>query len=219
MNNLKSAILATLSFGTVSFANMAWINEFHYDNASGDVNEFIEVFVTDTYANLGSLTLSLYNGSDSQLYSDTGTPGQDTFAISTDFTMGDSVAGVGSFYYLALPTNGLQNGSPDGLALSDVSGIIEFLSYEGSFSAIGGPADAVLSLDVGVEELSGAAEDSSLYLTGIGSMASDFSWAVADGAATMGSANIGQTVVPEPSTYAAMIGLLALGFVLYRRRK
>jgi hypothetical protein len=27
------------------------------------------------------------------------------------------------------------------------------------------------------------------------------------------------TAVPEPSTYAALAGLLALGFVVYRRRR
>ena len=30
---------------------------------------------------------------------------------------------------------------------------------------------------------------------------------------------LSQTVVPEPSTYAAILGSLALGFVAYRRRK
>jgi uncharacterized membrane protein affecting hemolysin expression len=31
--------------------------------------------------------------------------------------------------------------------------------------------------------------------------------------------NITLTAVPEPSTYAALLGLLALGVVAYRRRK
>ncbi|MCC5840925.1 MAG: PEP-CTERM sorting domain-containing protein [Opitutales bacterium] len=31
--------------------------------------------------------------------------------------------------------------------------------------------------------------------------------------------NLVVTAIPEPSTYAALIGLLALGFVAYRRRR
>jgi hypothetical protein len=58
----------------------------------------------------------------------------------------------------------MQNGSsaqtgidPDGFALVDPSGaVVEFLSYEGSFTAAappaGGPAAGLTSLDVGIRE-------------------------------------------------------------------
>ncbi|HMJ59089.1 MAG TPA: DNA/RNA non-specific endonuclease, partial [Gemmatimonadales bacterium] len=47
------------------------------------------------------------------------------------------------------PTNGIQNGSPDGFALVDAGGhSVEFLSYEGTFGALGGPADGLTSVDI-----------------------------------------------------------------------
>jgi len=60
--NLLFVFLVFFAFS--SLAQNAWINEIHYDNASGDVNEFIEVVIE----NAGSYTLSdfsviLYNGS------------------------------------------------------------------------------------------------------------------------------------------------------------
>ena len=55
-----------------------------------------------------------------------------------------------------LPVNGLQNGAPDGLALVFDDGstetVIDFLSYEGTITASGGPADGLTSTDIGVSE-------------------------------------------------------------------
>ncbi|HEX6573516.1 MAG TPA: DNA/RNA non-specific endonuclease, partial [Gemmatimonadaceae bacterium] len=53
--------------------------------------------------------------------------------------------------------NGIENGSPDGFALIDASGnVVEFLSYEGSFTAAGtapaSPAAGMTSVDIGVAE-------------------------------------------------------------------
>ncbi|MDQ3502195.1 MAG: hypothetical protein M3486_01065 [Actinomycetota bacterium] len=40
---------------------------------------------------------------------------------------------------LDYPSNGIQNGDPDGMALVVVAGgVVEFLSYEGAFTAVGG---------------------------------------------------------------------------------
>ena len=50
-------------------------------------------------------------------------------------------------------TPGIQNGSPDGLALVDAGGaVVEFLSYEGSFTATSGNANGLVSVDIGVSE-------------------------------------------------------------------
>jgi hypothetical protein len=53
----------------------------------------------------------------------------------------------------------IQNGQvdtttePDGIALVDSNGaVVEFLSYEGSFTATGGPANGQTSVDIGVSE-------------------------------------------------------------------
>ncbi|MEN9063587.1 ExeM/NucH family extracellular endonuclease [Ponticoccus litoralis] len=51
--------------------------------------------------------------------------------------------------------NGLQNGAPDGIALVNDGTLVEFLSYEGSFTATEGAAAGVTSTDIGVSESSG----------------------------------------------------------------
>jgi DNA/RNA endonuclease G (NUC1) len=51
------------------------------------------------------------------------------------------------------PSNGIQNGSPDGMALVSPGGVVEFLSYEGSFTAVGGAAAGFGSSDILVSEV------------------------------------------------------------------
>ncbi len=119
---------------------VARINEFHYDNAGGDVGEFIEIR-TNAGDDASSLLVVLYNGSNGSPYN--------TFDLSGAVQTSD---GTYDYYVLNLPTNGLQNGSPDGIALSNGGTLVEFLSYEGSFDGIGGVADGVTSTDIGVSE-------------------------------------------------------------------
>ena len=91
------------------------------------------------------------------------------------------------------PSNGLQNGSPDGVALVDDAGsVVQFLSYEGSFTAAGGPADGLTSTDIGVSEPGGTPVGDSLQLTGTGTTYGDFTWAAAQ-PNTFGAANTGQS--------------------------
>ncbi len=53
----------------------------------------------------------------------------------------------------AFPFAGIQNGDPDGVALVEPLGsVVEFLSYEGSFTATNGRATGMLSTDIGVAE-------------------------------------------------------------------
>lgn len=119
------------------------INEFHYDNTSGDVGEFIEVRV-DAGADISAVSLELYNGSNGTLYA------------SSALSAGDMTSdGVFDYYVLDiqdLGTSGIQNGSPDGIALIADGAVVEFLSYEGDFTASGGTADGVTSTDIGVSE-------------------------------------------------------------------
>ena len=162
-----------------------WINEFHYDNASTDVGEFIEV-AGDAGTDLTGYSLVLYNGSDGAVYN--------TRQLSG--VIGDQANGFGvlSFSY---PSNGIQNGSPDGLALVSPSGVvIEFISYEGSFTAVGGPANGLISTTVGVSE-SGSANGTSIARTGTGDDAADFAWTLA-GDDSPGAVNIGQSFVGPP---------------------
>ena len=73
---------------------------------------------------------------------------------------------------------GMQNGAPDGVALVDDQGaVVEFISYEGSFTAISGPASGLTSTDVGVVESNSTTPvGDSLQLTGTGAQAADFTW-------------------------------------------
>ena len=94
--------------------------------------------------------------------------------------------------------------------LFDGSTVRQFLSYEGTFTALNGPALGLTSVDIGVSE-SGALAGSSLQLTGAGQIYEDFSWSM--GAAnTSGAVNSGQrfiAAVPEPG----VLGLLGLGLI------
>ena len=126
----------------------AWINEFHYDNDGADAGEFVEVVIQDIATNPASdFDITFYNGSNGTVY-DTENVGNCTEGE----TLGDYV-----FYSCAVA--GIENGAPDGIALSVLNATPlsggpvlipgQFLSYEGSFLAVGGPADGVTSTDKG----------------------------------------------------------------------
>jgi predicted extracellular nuclease len=161
----------------------AFINEFHYDNSGTDTGEFVEVAGT-AGTDLSGWSLVFYNGSGGSSYR--------TSTLS-DVLADDTGTGFG-FSVVNLPTNGIQNGSPDGIALVNGSTVVEFISYEGSFTAVDGPANGMTSTDIGVSETSGTDAGFSLQLTGTGFTAGDFIWA-APAAQTKGAANISQTFV------------------------
>lgn len=159
-----------------------FINEFHYDNAGGDVGEFIEIAAPAGF-DLTGWSITLYNGSNGGSYN--------TIDLSP-FTVVDAGAGVG-FVTVSLPTNGLQNGSPDGMALVNTTGaVVEFLSYEGIVMATDGPAVGLTSTDVGVSEPGDTPVGQSLQRQGTGSEAGDFVFAGPLGA-TPGAVNEGQS--------------------------
>jgi predicted extracellular nuclease len=115
----------------------ARITEIHYDNSGTDTGEAIEVTAPSS-VDLKGLTLVLYNGNGGGVY--------DTRPVSRPAT-GQNAATT------PYPSNGIQNGDPDGVALIAPSGaVIEFLSYEGTFTAVGGPADGMRSVSIGVRE-------------------------------------------------------------------
>ena len=150
---MKHTIKSLVLLAVIScFSSQLWsqcggiiINEIHYDNVSGDVMEFIEVAVPVG----GGLTLSEYS---LDLYNGSGGASYDTKTLD-QFTLGNSDASY-DYYTYTYPTNGIQNGGPDGMALSNNSTMMlcEFLSYEGTFTATSGPADMVMSTDIGVSE-------------------------------------------------------------------
>ncbi len=166
-----------------------WVNEFHYDNDGGDQNEFVEIAVNAEFADLSNVTLTLYNGSNGSSYA--------TYS-GTDFMAGDTENGI-SFYYVDLPANGLQNGSPDGMSLDIDGELIQFISYEGVFTATEGPAQNVESTDIGAEESKSAPITNSLSLAGTGSKYDDFTWENTD-PNTKGAVNTNQTIKLPVST-------------------
>jgi predicted extracellular nuclease len=165
-----------------------WINEIHYDNTGTDAGEFIEI-AGDAGTNLAAYSIVLYNG--------TGGAAYDTDVLSG--IIPNQQNGFGTFS-LAYPVNGIQNGSPDGIALvfdhdgnsSTPAQVVQFLSYEGTFTAVGGPANGLTSIDIGVSENGSEPLGQSLRLTGTGSQYSDFTWN-APATATPGAVNAGQT--------------------------
>ena len=133
-------------------ANGVRISEIHYDNSGTDTGERIEL-AGPAGTSLVGWSVVLYNGASTSrsLYN--------TRALTG--TIPNNCDGMG-VVVLEYPTDGIQNGSPDGVALVSPSGVVEFLSYEGSFTAANGPAGGMVSTDIGVEETSTSPIGSSL---------------------------------------------------------
>ncbi len=161
-------------------AGTVFVNEVHYDNTGTDEGEAIEV-AGPAGTDLTGWSIVLYNGATGAVY--------DNDALSGSIP--DQGAGFGTVV-ITYPANGIQNGAPDGLALVSPSGLVQFLSYEGAFTAVGGPADGLTSTDIGVSETGGEPVGQSLQLTGTGSAHDDFTWQ-APAAQSFGSINPGQT--------------------------
>jgi hypothetical protein len=89
---------------------------------------------------------------------------------------------------------GLQNGPRDAIALVHLSSrrVIQFITYEGTLTAITGPAAGMTSTDVGVSESDATAAGSSIQLTGTGNNWGAFTWSTT-AAASPGSLNPGQS--------------------------
>lgn len=161
-------------------AALPWINELHYDNASTDVGEFIEV-AGRAGLDLGGWKLELYNGNGGALY--------DSLVLSGVIpNQGDC------FGALAFDFGQIQNGGPDGMALVDPLGtVVEFLSYEGSFTAVDGSAVGLLSSDIGVSEDFTTPIGQSLQRGGLGEVSADFGWQASTLSETPGAVNLGQS--------------------------
>jgi predicted extracellular nuclease len=162
----------------------AWINEFHYDNTGTDTGEFIEIAgVAGT--DLTGWSLVLYNGANGTAYTTTALSG----------VIANQSNGYGTIA-ITYPSNGLQNGAPDGFALVDDSGnVVQFLSYEGTFTAVGGAANGLTSTAIPISQTGTEPAGSSIQLTGTGTSYADFTWTETEGATanTAGAVNTGQT--------------------------
>ncbi|QDU66039.1 endonuclease [Engelhardtia mirabilis] len=174
-------------------AGTPWINELHYDDESTDDGEFVEV-AGPAGLDLNGWILVGYNGSTQVSYS----------SVNLSGTIADEAGCVGA---LAFPFAGLQNGAPDGIALVDPQGnAVEFISYEGSFTASGGAADGMLSTDIGVSETNSTPAGLSLQRTGSGFSAGDFGGWAGPTAQTPGAVNAGQSFVGGCATLVQAYG-------------
>lgn len=159
---------------------LAWINEFHYDNEGTDINEFVEIAAT-AGTDLTGWSVVGYNGNGGSVYK--------TVNLS-----GTVSASSGGFGFQSVAFSGMQNGAPDGLALVNSAGeVVQFISYEGTLTAVGGPANGMQSTDVQVSQTSSTPVGHSLQLSGSGSVLADFSWQAA-AQNTQGSVNSNQTL-------------------------
>lgn len=197
---VTSAVLAEVVDSNI------FINELHYDNVGVDVREFVEVVAPVSWSELSKVTLTLYNGSNGASYS--GPVGLDKFTLRT-------IVDGYAFYTLDIA---MQNGAPDGLALAWDKQVLQFLSYEGAFTATNGVANGLRSTDIGVFEETDTPVGYSLQLAGRGDSYLDFKWqSIAP--ETYGTVNLGQSfVVPEPATLALWSTALGLLALMGRRR-
>jgi len=122
------------------------ISEIHYDNAGTDTGEFIEVSAPAA-TDLTGWKIVLYNGAGGAAYR------TNLLTAIVPVACGDRKVVVVNY-----PVDGVQNGSPDGIALVDPANhVVEFLSYEGGMTAAGvvsdaNPAGGMVSIDIGVSE-------------------------------------------------------------------
>lgn len=159
-----------------------WINEIHYDNVGTDTGEAIEI-AGAAGVDLSDYQIVLYNGLNGNMYGST---------ITLSGILINDINGFGfqSFSYV-----GIQN-DMEGIALVKVStgNVIQFLSYEGSFTANNGPAVGMASIDIGVSESNiTTAIGTSMQLVGTGSEYVDFTWST-EVPETYDGVNNGQTM-------------------------
>ena len=162
----------------------AWINEFHYHDLDGDTNQGVEL------AGSSGIDLSNY-------YLLLCTPQGIYSSNDCSGVIDDEGAGYGAAWF---PISGVSTSSPSGIILMHkTKGLLQFLSYEGSFMPTDGPAAGVVSVDVGVTE-PGWDGLFSLQLQGAGVQYEDFTWA-GPLAATPGTLNAGQDILVAEVDY------------------
>ena len=130
-------LVPTLAFHAQTTGTTIFINEIHYDNTGADADEAVEI-AGPAGTDLTGWSLLFYNGNGGAEYA----------SLDLGGLLPDEGDGYGA---LAFTQSGIQNGSPDGIALIDAGdSVIQFLSYEGSFEAVDGPAAGMTSVDIGV---------------------------------------------------------------------
>jgi 5'-nucleotidase len=171
------ATVAAVSSSTASAAEPTapFLSEIHYDNVGADTGEALEIEAPVGF-DLSGWQLALYNGNGGAVYNTR--------------TLSGTVPAAG-VVVATYPTDGIQNGSPDAVALVRPDGTVaEFLSYEGPLTATGGPANGTTAPDIGVSEATSTPVGFSLQKIG-------GTWQ-APAANTFGTRNSGGDPDPDP---------------------
>ena len=133
--------------------------EIHYDNDGTDANEAIEI-EGDAGVSLAGWSIVLYTGSNGTVYK--------TVDLSGTFANSCNGRGALSFSISGIQNGGFDTVEPDGFALVNNGVPVQFLSYEGQFTATDGPLAGLTSTDIGVEETSSTTSAQSLQFNTAG---------------------------------------------------
>lgn len=154
-----------------------WFNELHYDNQGSDTNEGFEIAgIAGT--DLSDYSVFLYDNSAGPIFGQVYTSFWGN-SIALSGTIPDEQNGYGAVWFgFGGEINQMRNG-PDGLALVyQGTQVVQFLSYEGAFTAANGPANGMLSEDTGTRQSSSVTPvDYTLQVCGTGTTRSAFTWA------------------------------------------
>jgi hypothetical protein len=196
--------LACATATTTVNAGTVFINELHYDNAGADEQEFVEL-AGPANTDLSGWSLVLYNGGNGEPYR----------TVSLTGVIDNEIDDIGA---LGVSLPGIQNGGPDGIALIDSTGaVVDFISYEGNFDAVAGPATGKISKDINVAESGTDPAGFSLQLLGLGNEPSTFNWG-GPSPSSFGDLNVGQTLAPVPLPSGIWLLAGALGTAVIGRR-
>ena len=204
MSRFRSFFLLLAAVTTVR-AQPVFINEFHYDNTGTDSNEGIEIAGPAGTA-LIDYDVVLYNGNGGAQYA----------SLRLFGAIPNQGGGAGAVWF---DLAGIQNGDasstgPDGMVLYHwpTATVVQKISYEGSFTAVGGVAAGMVLPNIGVFE-NASTVGHSLQLIGTGMELANFTWA-GPRSSSRGSLNAGQTFTATAVRTAALAvlpGLLTEG--------
>ena len=122
-----------------------FVSEIHYDNTGTDAGEAMEI-EGDASSSLDGWSLVMYNGT-------TGSATLGVYATVPLSGLIPATCGTRGVVVVPFPVNGIQNGDADGWALINALGqVTELKSYEGTFTATGGPAAGLTSTAIEADE-------------------------------------------------------------------
>lgn len=169
--------------------NEVWINEIHYNDESGGLNQGVEI-AGRAGMSLNSFKVVFYNSA-----------GESYLTVPLTGVLPNQGASIGTRWVAADSVfNGRiitgEDGANGGVALVGTMGLpIQFLSWGGQVVAIDGPAEGLISQDIGINETGGTEVGTSMSLTGTGTRYSMFTWSQVT--ATRGAVNTEQTFAIE----------------------